>query len=193
MTGKTPVIGTPGCRLRDSGETVASKLEVTGEIRSLIVVEVQNQLKPLVEMVNRQDKTLRSLYANGSGGPPGYLEMARAEDKQQAARLFSKIDSVAHRIDKVEDFMNDHRTREEQREEDKVRDAQAIADRVAESERRSNRRMTIWMLVLAALMAIFGIWDHKKQIVHSLVSDQPAAHSQLVQPQTAGGLPPVHY
>ena len=54
--------------------------------------EVTRQIGPLAVTVTRMDKTLRSLYRNGSdpGGPPGYLETARAEDKDKMAELDEK-------------------------------------------------------------------------------------------------------
>jgi hypothetical protein len=154
-----------------------------GEIRNLVVAEVQNQLKPLIDTIDRHGKTLRSLYANGSGGPPGYLEMARAEDKDVQNRIFIKLDKVMDRLDAVEGFIDKHNTREDQREQDRKIEAESIALKLEESEKRSNRRITIWMLALAILMALFGLWDHKEAIAHSLLA--PTTHSQLV-PQNAG-------
>ncbi len=152
------------------------------------MTEVQNHLRPLVEKVDRQGNILRSLYANGSGGPPGYLEMARAEDKEQDKRLFGRIDEVverleqfAERIDTVDKFITDHNAREDQRDVDRITEAQAVSDKLENAEKKANRRMTFWMLILAILMALFAIWDHKSVIAHALESDQ----THLV-PQDAG-------
>ncbi len=167
----------------------------TGEIQRLIVAEVQNRLGPLVEKVDRQGNILRSLYANGSGGPPGYLEMARAEDKEQDKRLFGRIDEVvkrlehfAERLDTVDEFITDHNAREDQRDNDRIEEAQAVAEKLDEAEKRSNRRMTFWMLILAILMLIFAIYDHKTTIIHSLMTDQ--TH---LAPQDAGTAIAHHY
>ncbi len=159
------------------------------------MAEVQNRLGPLVDKVDRQGNILRSLYANGSGGPPGYLEMARAEDKAQDQRLFGRIDELverlehfAGRLDTVDEFVIDHNAREKQRDKDRIAEAQAVADKLDESEKRSNRRMAWWMLILAILMLIFALYDHKTTIIHSLLTDQ--TH---LSPQDAGTNIAHHY
>jgi len=55
------------------------------------VEEVQNHLGPIAATVSRLDKTVRSLYSNGSGGPPGFLETARKEDDERYDRLFTAV------------------------------------------------------------------------------------------------------
>ena len=158
---------------------MANNRDVSGEIRGIVVQEIQNYLKPLVDKVDKQGSTLRSLYANGGGGPPGYLEMARAEDKEQAKRLFSKIDRVMERLDGVEDFITTHNAREAQREIDHKAETELIRERLEDAEKRSNRRIAMWMLALAVLMAIFSLWDHRDVIVHSLLEPAINDHSQL--------------
>lgn len=64
-------------------------------IRSIVVAEVHRLLSPLTEKVDKLDKNMRSLYSNGSGGPPGYLENARAEDDKRYKLLFDKVDDLA--------------------------------------------------------------------------------------------------
>jgi hypothetical protein len=154
------------------------------------VAEVQNRLGPLVDKVDRQGNILRSLYANGSGGPPGYLEMARAEDKAQDQRLFGKINEMVERLDAVDSFIIDHNAREDQREEDRKSEAASVAEKLDEAEKRSNRRMTLLGIILAILMLLFAIYDHKTTIIHSLLTDQ--THSQLA-PQDAGTNIAHHY
>ncbi len=151
------------------------------------MAEIQNYLKPLVEKVDKQGGILRSLYANGSGGPPGYLEMARAEDKEESKRLFGKIDRIVdrlnnfdNRLDAVDAFITDHNSREKQREQDRLQDAALLAAQVRESDRKFKRFIALWSLGLAIFMALIALYDHKDAIIHSLLLPPvPAMHSQL--------------
>ena len=125
------------------------------------MVEVQNQLRPLIEEINRQGKTIRSLYANGSGGPPGYLEMARAEDKEVQGRLFSKIEDIVDRLGPLENFVSNHQ----------------IIDK--DRDRRVKRYIAYWSLGAAIFLALIALYDHRDAIAHSLLTTPPSAHSQL--------------
>ena len=77
-------------------------MALDGEQRGFIVEEVQRQIAPLSATVTRMDKTLRSLYSNGSGGPPGYLETARAEDKSKMDEFLSMKREDHERLKAVE-------------------------------------------------------------------------------------------
>lgn len=169
---------------------MATSRELSGEIQRFIVAEVQNHLRPLVEKVDKQGNTLRSLYANGSGGPPGYLEMARAEDRETQKRIFSKLDKIAERLDIAEDFINTHNAREDQRDYDRKVEAANVAEKLEEAEKRSNRRIAWLGVLLAGLMALFAVYDHRDGIKHTLL-DMPDAHSQI-QPQDAVN-PQLHF
>ena len=127
--------------------------------------QIQNRLGPLVEKVDKQGNILRSLYANGSGGPPGYLEMARAEDKkvqEQDRRtqdiLLRKIDEIVHRVDQFDDFVVEHNAREDQRDKDRIADATHLAATVAASERKFKRWIAIGMLLLAMIEVVLKFW-----------------------------------
>ena len=48
------------------------------DVRRIVVEEV-NQVRGTVERLAGQ---VRYLYSNGSGGPPGFLEVARAQDEK---------------------------------------------------------------------------------------------------------------
>ena len=72
---------------------MASKM-VSDDIRRIIVEEVNNHLSPIATKVDRLDVRMRSLYSNGSGGPPGYLEMARAQDDERYQRLFNIVEEM---------------------------------------------------------------------------------------------------
>lgn len=129
------------------------------------MAEIQNQLQPLVSKVEGHGRLLRSLYSNGSGGPPGYLEKAREEDLKVQTTFKDMLDKIDTRMDKVEDFilLNEH--------QDKERD------------KHFKRWMALWTLGVAIFMALFELWAHRGTILHSL-ADPPAVHSQLEQQST---------
>lgn len=153
------------------------------------MAEIQDRLGPLVSTVEAQGRTLRSLYANGSGGPPGYLEMARAEDKEAQSRISRKLDKVAERMEFVEDFITKHNAREDQRDQDRKVEAANVAEKLEQAEKRSNKRIALLGLILAMLMAMFAVYDHRDGIRRSLLEPQIGAHSENM-PQNAH-IPPL--
>jgi len=86
------------------------------EIRRIVVDEVHNQVGPLKSTVDRLDRTVRSLYSNGSGGPPGFLEVAREEDKKRQGELDGKLDDLLEYKNKMEVFIAVSKERDEVRE-----------------------------------------------------------------------------
>jgi hypothetical protein len=147
------------------------------EIRRIAVEAIQNHLAPLTVKVDNMDKTLRSLYRNGSGGPPGYLETAREEDDRRYKRLEQKVESHGRTLDKLDDFVDtSNRRQKEQEERKKLREA----------------RFDYWLpkvqwaagIILAALMGLGG-WTLKKIvpeveiIVREYIHDHPQAERQL--------------
>lgn len=158
--------------------------------------QIQNRLGPLVEKVDKQGNILRSLYANGSGGPPGYLEMARAEDKKVQEedrrvqdKLLRKIDEVVQRVDKFDDFIVDHNAREDQRDKDRIADAAALSATVSASDRKFKRFIAIWSLGIMLFMALVALYDHWPSVRRSF-NEPPAPQSQL-QPQQDSHIPPL--
>lgn len=132
------------------------------------MAEIQTFISPLMDKVEKQGQRLRSLYSNGSGGPPGYLEMARAEDKKTMEDLFEKIDQVVEsvavlgaRMNKTDEFILLHNDRDDQR------------------DRRIKHFIALWSLVLAGVMALIAIYDHRGAILHSM--EIVPVHSQLQQ------------
>ena len=99
---------------KSEGWKVASKL--SEEIRGAIVQEVHSQLNPLKTTVERLDKTVRSLYSNGSGGPPGYIEMARKEDNIWKDELRQVIVSHGVQLTSVADFVKTHNQQDKERQ-----------------------------------------------------------------------------
>lgn len=63
--------------------------------------EVERQLKPFRDSLDKNTRETEgisrwklALWSNGSGGPPGYLEIARAQDKDWKDALIKKVDAL---------------------------------------------------------------------------------------------------
>jgi hypothetical protein len=90
---------------------------LSDEVKGAIVLEVHSQLNPLKSTVDRLDRTVRSLYSNGSGGPPGYLETARAEDEEWKKELKKVVEAHGEQLTVVADFVKTHNERDKENEE----------------------------------------------------------------------------
>lgn len=66
------------------------KIFIQNEIRS----EVESKMLPLTQKVDKIDRRLLGLWSNGSGGPPGYLETARDEDKRRQDQLDEALKEI---------------------------------------------------------------------------------------------------
>lgn len=161
------------------------------EIRSLVIMEIQNALGPLVSTVDKQGRLLYSLYSNGSGGPPGYLEMARAEDNKRFGELLEMMEDLKRQTKKASDFITAHGAQETQRERDRTRNAEVLAQTVKEADRKFKRYIAIWGLILAALMAMFALFDHRGAILRGLVA--PVAISQSHASAVDASATETHY
>lgn len=128
------------------------------------MVEVTNQLAPLLKELGRVSSNQERLY-NSNGGPPGFLQTAREEDKGTFKMIFETLDEHKEDIQPIKGFMRDHEIREKDR------------------DRRFDRRMAKWMLFFALMGALFLVFDHRDAILRSLIS-VPVTHSQL-NPQSA--------
>jgi len=126
--------------------------------------EVQNHIGPLRLAVESQGRTLRSLYSNGSGGPPGYLENAREEDKQWKNQMFGKLDAFMDRLEKVEAFVIAHDATE----------AQIVVDR-KELNRKLNWKLAVVSLVISIISILSANISSCKHVAQTFLSDQ---HSQ---------------
>ena len=91
--------------------------ELADEVKAAIMIEVKSQLTPLNTTVDRLDRTVRSLYSNGSGGPPGYLETARAEDEEWKKELKEVVKAHGEQLTVVADFVKTHNERDKENEE----------------------------------------------------------------------------
>ena len=77
--------------------------------------EVQRQIGPLAEQVAKIGNNVERLY-NSNGGPPGYLQTARSEDKGRFEMIFNILDEHKADIQPIKDFMRDHEIREKDRD-----------------------------------------------------------------------------
>jgi hypothetical protein len=82
------------------------------ELREIVMEEVIKHTGPIKAGLDRVTSTLRLIYSNGSGGPPGYLETARAEDNKRFEQLFE----MKEQLDQTKEFLAVLRDREEQKE-----------------------------------------------------------------------------
>jgi hypothetical protein len=114
---------------------------VPDDIRSMIVAEVSKRLNPIEQTVNRLDRTLRSLYSNGSGGPPGFLETARAEDNRRFEELFRIKREEINAIKPLQTYVI------EQKEKDRL-----IAEQLTSADKRINLKIAVLTLLIGAMM-----------------------------------------
>jgi hypothetical protein len=63
------------------------------------MAEIERQLEPFKRSLDANTKATEAigrwklaLWSNGSGGPPGYLEIAREQDKEQFRKIFELLD-----------------------------------------------------------------------------------------------------
>lgn len=96
------------------------------EVRRMVTVEVARQLSPLRKAqdliksrVESIDRWKLSLWSDGTGGPPGFLETARAEDDKRYERLFGTMDSVKEKQTAIDIFIGILKERDERREKNK--------------------------------------------------------------------------
>jgi hypothetical protein len=82
--------------------------DLPDEVKAAIMLEVHSQLGPLKTEVQNVSRTVRSLYSNGSGGPPGYLETARAEDQQWKTELKEVVAQHGDQLTEIADYVKTH-------------------------------------------------------------------------------------
>lgn len=126
------------------------------------MVEINSQLAPLLKELGRVSTNQERLY-NSNGGPPGFLQTARTEDKGTFKMIFNTLEEHKNEIEPLKKWMENHEVLEEDR------------------ERRIKRYIAMWSLGAALFMAALAIWDHKEAIIHSLM--EPAPHSLFAPSQ----------
>jgi hypothetical protein len=145
------------------------------EVRAIVVEEIIKHVNPLQNGLAQVAKSLRALYSNGSGGPPGYLETARKEDDERYDRIFGIAEKQIV-------------TAEEQ-----AKDIKEVKDWIAifEDRREQNRirwtkykglLLKIGVPILGALLTGLG-WGVKASIpvVKSLVGDYLKSHPMVME------------
>jgi hypothetical protein len=148
-----------------------------GESRDFVVAEITRQLQPVESAVANMDKRLERLY-NSNGGPPGYLQTARAEDNGRFEMIFKILNEVNPKLRTLEDFVRDHETAEKQKEEDQAAERIALAAKVTESEKRFKRWLglaTLFLGILTVIMNLRGCGPNLKALFlsqnHSILQD----------------------
>lgn len=68
-------------------QTALIKQLVSEEVRRQMDTLIPREITPMRTTLDRLDRTVRSFYSNGSGGPPGALEIWRKEDQETFAEL----------------------------------------------------------------------------------------------------------
>lgn len=130
--------------------------------------EVAKQLSPLSRKIESIDRWKLSLWSNGSGGPPGYLEQARKEDDERYERLFSNIEDLGKHKSTVERFLILFEEREQQRK-----------------ERIDRWKGIFWKIgapIGAALLSVAGWLAHQSApVIKILWDDYIRNHPQIMQ------------
>ncbi len=134
------------------------------------MVEVTNQLAPLIKELGRVSTNQERLY-NSNGGPPGFLQTARSEDKGTFKMIFETLEEHKEDIQPIKDFIRDHKAQEETR----ALDQDSLSKRL-------NVRLVILGIVIAALQLFAPSMQGCRKAASTLIN--PAAQSQL-QPQVS--------
>ena len=140
--------------------------------------ELNNRLTPLTQKIDKVQGTVRSLFRNGDGGAPGYLETARAEDNGRFETLFKMLEKLRP----LEDFVTGFRATEIQREKDRIaRDAE-IAKKLDESAGRLNAKIAIAGVIVAILALLVGWLTYRDSQRKLSDAHQPAVSSSQIPP-----------
>ncbi len=122
--------------------------------------EVTRQLGPLTERVGTLSNNLERLY-NSNGGPPGYLQTARAEDNGRFEMIFAMLKEHKDEIQPVKDFIKSHTAKDEQRHQD---------DR--KIERKFNTRLVVFGLILTVISIVSGNLQGCRRVANALTTSQ---------------------
>lgn len=132
------------------------------------MAEVQNQLRPLEQRVDRATNSIERLY-NTNGGPEGYLQTARREDNNRFKMIFDILDELKQGARATKDFIQQHQFMEQQT---------ALAKK--DDDKRFNRKMAKWMLAVTLLIGLLELIAHNLGPILRSLADPPT-HSQVQQ------------
>lgn len=148
------------------------KAQLAPTVKSVLEVKRQNEhqsriLEGQAKMLAGFDAWRRGLWGNGSG-VPGFLEVARGEDKAKFSELLSVVTGMREKILREE---GKDQLRQEI-EENRVRNAQ-VAD-----EKLTNRltRAHAWLAIAVVVFSAAGAWvltlirPLLKVLIHHLVT-----------------------
>jgi hypothetical protein len=88
-------------------------------MKRIAAEEVRTELAPVLAALAKLNSWKLSLWANGSGGPPGYLEKARQEDDERYGRLLAMAQESSAARTCMNNFMSLHEDREKRWDETK--------------------------------------------------------------------------
>ena len=135
----------------------------------MVAIAVFNELiHPIRTDIGNIGSRLRSLYSNGSGGPPGYLETAREQDDERFAALFDMASESKTFAETVKNFINEENKRRAHRQ---TRVTQAI-------------KVARWALpgVFAAMLTVAGFAYHAiTPVAKVLWEDYLRAHPEVTE------------
>ena len=125
-------------------------------------------LEKMSSVLDRATSTLRTLYSNGSGGPPGYLEVAREEDDERYNRLEKASLSQAEDIKVIKETLLLTKDRE---------------------ARRAEMTKKVWKIgwkigaaLLAGLASLIGWgWHQTAPVIKILIDDYMKAHPMVME------------
>lgn len=115
--------------------------------QSIIITANVAKLDKIAETNLVAERWRRSLWGNGSGGPPGFLEAARAEDKAKLDQLFAMVGDL-----RAQALREEGKTDLRREQQENLMELEAASD-----TRRTNKlnRAHLWIGIVATM---FGAW-----------------------------------
>jgi hypothetical protein len=163
------------------------------QIRRFVVEEVNRRVDPLHAGLEALNRWKLSLWSNGSGGPPGYLETARELDTRRYKYLFEKMEEGTKKMEEMS-----------KAQETTAQFIALMKDRELQHQRRS-----VWYrwglgIIIALLVSLAGwgyaqiepaakvIWEDyvrsHPQISRDISSaSQPLEYAHTLKQQSDGG------
>ena len=135
------------------------------------MVEVTRQLGPLAEQVGKLSNNVERLY-NTNGGPPGYLQTARAEDNRRFEMIFKILEEHKEAIDPIKEAITANAGKEAQRRQDDKK-----------LEKKFNTRLVIFGLVLSVISILAGNLQGCKRVANALTTSEVNTQNATI-PQT---------